>query len=493
MLFPTLDFALFFMVVFAVSWKLRRAQSLRKLFLVLASYFFYGYWDWRFTLLLFCSTLINYLAGDLLAVSHPKYQKFRKAIVAIAVILNLTILGFFKYYGFFLENLDDLLRSLNLERDLIFLEIILPVGISFFTFQGMSYVIDVYRKQIKPVTSILDLFLYISFFPQLVAGPIVRARHFLPQLNQPPQLTRRMVSIGIVLILIGLFKKMVIANYLSTVLVDQVFFDPSQYSAGDILLAVYGYAVQIYCDFSGYSDIAIGVAALLGYRFNRNFNQPYRARSLQDFWRRWHISLSTWLRDYLYKPLGGSHGTPAQTRRNLMITMVLGGIWHGATWTFIVWGLIHGAGLLIERTIRQSLTTPARQLTGYGGGLAGMVMSVSEAGGRGIYRILSPIITFHFVCLAWIFFRSQTFTGALEMLNGLVTRFDPPSLATPFIVLLVTASILSHFLPPDMIQRTAMVIRNWNALWLGLLLGIGIFLIHAIAPPGVAPFIYFQF
>jgi alginate O-acetyltransferase complex protein AlgI len=293
---------LFSLAVFGVSWELRSRPDARKVFLLGASYFFYGYWDWRFTALLAGSSLINYSAGHSIAMGGTAHE--RKLLLGTAVALNIVILGFFKYYGFLLESLARVLTSAGLEWDLPFLEIILPVEISFFTFQGISYVIDVYRRQIAAVDLPLDVFLYISFFPQLVAGPTVSAADFLPQLKAEPRTSSSLVSLGIVLILIGVFKKMVIANYLATGLVDEVFVDPSIYAGPDLALAVYGYAIQIYSDFFGYSDIAMEVAALLGYRFKWIFNQPYRAASLQEFRRRWHISHSEWLRDYFYRPLG---------------------------------------------------------------------------------------------------------------------------------------------------------------------------------------------
>jgi len=493
MLFPTLDFAFFFLIVFAVSWELRHRPETRKVFLLGASYFFYGYWDWRFTMLLAASSLINYTAGRLVGLTRDVGQ--RKLLVGGAVVLNLSILGFFKYYGFFLDSLADLLIQLGLQRDLPFLEIILPVGISFFTFQGISYVVDVYRKEIEPVKSPLDIFLYISFFPQLVAGPIVRAADFLPQLKQEPRLNKPMVSLGVVLILVGLFKKMVIANYLATELVDTVFFDPSAYAAPDLILAVYAYAVQIYCDFSGYSDIAIGIAALLGYRFKWNFNQPYRAASLREFWRRWHISLTEWLRDYLYKPLGGSRGGAMKTYRNLLLTMLLGGIWHGAAWTFIIWGIIHGGTLALERIMKGffvdtatelALARPAR------GALSAAVVPEARkrswwAHGAGV------LITFHIVCLAWIFFRAENLEFALGYLTGLTNWSDPAQFLQPFLVLMVAFSLMAHFTPNDLVVRMSGLLERRGALVLGVVLGFGILLIESVAPEGVAPFIYFQF
>lgn len=493
MLFPTLDFALFFLVVFTISWELRHRLNWRKMFLLGASYFFYGYWDWRFTGLLFASSLLNYGAGSLLQRSDD--ERRRKLIVGVAVALNLVVLGFFKYYGFFLDSLTDLLVRLEIERDLPFLEIILPVGISFFTFQGISYVVDVYRRDIKAVSSLVDLCLYISFFPQLVAGPIVRASQFLPQLSAEPVLTRAQVGHGVVLIVIGLFKKMVVANYLATELVDKVFFDPSIYGAVDLLIGVYAYAVQIYCDFSGYSDIAIGIAALLGFQFNRNFDQPYRANSLQDFWRRWHISLSSWLRDYLYKPLGGSRGGTLSTYRNLILTMVLGGIWHGAAWTFILWGVFHGAALAVERLIKALKPQPAFAIAtvGYGGGAVGRMLEVSDAGGRSLAHFMGVAFTFHLVCFSWILFRSADMNIVQALLQGLGNWRGVPELVTPFLCVLVFGTLSFQFLPGDWVEKISQRVSKLGSVGLGLFLFVGLILVEAVSPEGVAPFIYFQF
>ncbi|MDA7947131.1 MAG: MBOAT family protein [Hyphomicrobiaceae bacterium] len=493
MLFPTLDFALFFLAVFGISWEMRNRPEARKVFLLGASYAFYAFWDWRFTALLAGSSLINYTAGRLLGIGGSPRE--RKLLVGIAVALNLAILGFFKYYGFFLDSLSEVLARAGLERDLPFLEIILPVGISFFTFQGISYVTDVYRGKVAAVDSPLDVFLYISFFPQLVAGPIVRAADFMPQLRAKPQLDRGLVSLGILLILVGLFKKMVIANYLATELVDQVFFDPGAFAGPDLALAIYAYAVQIYCDFSGYSDIAIGVAALLGYRFRWNFNQPYRAASLREFWHRWHISLSEWLRDYLYKPLGGSRGGTLATTRNLFLTMLLGGIWHGAAWTFVFWGLIHGTSLAVERLVMSVKTAPVQaQVVTAGGYSSGTLASFEEPEKSWWFsRMLGVLVTFHIVCLAWIFFRAESLDVAIAYLKGLGDWSGEGELTRPFLMALVAASLAAHFLPGGLVTRSAQVLEPVGPIGLGFLLGFGILLIQAIAPEGVAPFIYFQF
>ncbi|MBU4040941.1 MAG: MBOAT family protein, partial [Alphaproteobacteria bacterium] len=346
MLFPTLAFGIFFLFVYFTAWSLDRENGRRKLFLLLASWFFYAQWDWRFVALLILSAVLNWGVGALIA-RQPGAKK--AWLVGLGVAANLLILGFFKYYGFFIEQAGDLLLRFGWERDLPLLQIVLPVGISFFTFQGISYVVDVHRGKTPPAKSLLDVMLLMSFFPHLVAGPIVRASDLLPQFDRAPRLTRAMATHGLLLIVWGLFKKTVIASEISVNLVDPVFFDPSAYGAIDIAAAVYGYAVQIYCDFSAYSDMAIGIAALLGYSFPRNFDQPYRASSMQSFWRRWHISLSSWLRDYLYVPLGGGRKGLAASCINVFITMVLGGLWHGAAWTFLAWGALHGGVQVIER------------------------------------------------------------------------------------------------------------------------------------------------
>ena len=470
MLFPTLDFGLFFLIVFAIAWGVRGSPTGRKAVLIVASYIFYGYWDWRFCFLLGFSSLANYTAG--LWIDRLGDARQRKLVLIVAVVINLGLLAYFKYTGFFIESLNDAAYSQGLERELPFLEIILPVGISFFTFQGISYVADVYRRVIPASRSVLNVLLYISFFPQLVAGPIVRAQIFMPQIEKPADPNRIFASIGITLILIGMFKKVVIANYLATEMVDNVFFDPFFYGPIDLLLAVYGYAIQIYCDFSAYSDIAIGVALLLGFRFQKNFNQPYRAQSIQDFWRRWHISLSSWLRDYLYIPLGGSRAGPLRTRLNLMITMLLGGIWHGAAWTFLFWGFLHGLGLVVER------------LLGWGRSAARRPMW---------QKVLATVLVFHFVCLAWIFFRSEDFGTALTYLGGFANVSAPVEFATPFIIGLLLVGLSFHFVPHDTVERTASVVRRLPPVAQGALGGLLLVVIDALGPEGIAPFIYFQF
>ena len=326
-----------------------KSFKIKKRFLLLVSYYFYSYWDWRFLGLIIISTIIDYTIGNLLL--NSKSLKSRKLLVATSVICNLSILGFFKYYNFFLDSFY--LFFSFLEQDNSALNIILPVGISFYTFQSLSYTIDIYRKKIKPTKSFFDFALYVSFFPQLVAGPIIRAVDFLPQLESPRKLSRYRLFKGSKLFIIGLFKKSYIADNLAE-FIDFGFANPEILNALTLLIVTLAYGIQIYCDFSGYSDMAIGIACIMGYDFKSNFNYPYIAQNIQIFWRRWHISLSSWLKDYLYIPLGGNRKGTIRTYINLLVTMLLGGLWHGASWNFIFWGFWHGIGLSIHRFVEKN-------------------------------------------------------------------------------------------------------------------------------------------
>jgi alginate O-acetyltransferase complex protein AlgI len=470
MLFPTLDFLLFFLAVALASWVLRDRFEARKLFLVAASYFFYAQWNWRFCFLLAFSSTVSYIAGR--AIGYSPDARQRKWILAAAIAIHLGVLATFKYFDFFVGSLNGLAHWLGLGGELPFFEIILPVGISFFTFHGISYVVDVYRGDVPVCRRFTDMLLYISFFPQLVAGPIVRASYFLPQLAKP---SGDGIPIGpaLVLILGGLFKKVVIANYLATDLVDPVFAAPLDQSGPDLLLAAYGYAVQIYCDFSAYSDMAIGFAALLGFRFPRNFNQPYRAQRLAEFWRRWHISLSSWLRDYLYIPLGGSRKGRVRTYVNLLVTMLLGGIWHGAAWKFVFWGALHGGGLAIERALEPVFGAMPKSFLG---------------------KLVSTLFIFHFVCLGWVFFRADSFETAWLYLGALPAGWGSGLVqASPFTLGLILLGMAGQFAPPSWLDRVAGAVATMPVWSQGVLAGIVIAFIDALGPDGVAPFIYFQF
>lgn len=478
MLFPTLTFGLFFLAVYAVTWSVRASNEWRKILLLLASWIFYGAWDWRFVALLILSAVLNWGAAQAIVATPDELdgdaewsRRRRKTILVAGILANVAILGFFKYYNFFLDGLGVLLADAGFARDMPLMQIVLPVGVSFFTFQGMSYLADVHRREI-PAAGLLDITLLMSFFPHLVAGPIVRGADLLPQFAQTPKLNRGMAAMAILLILWGLFKKAVIASELATGLVDPIFFDPAGHSSADLMIGAYGYAVQIYCDFSAYSDMAIGLAALLGYRFPRNFDQPYRAASLQEFWRRWHISLSSWLRDYVYIGwLGGSRRGKARTYLNLMATMLIGGLWHGASMTFVIWGALHGAVLAIER----------------------LWADVRPAGWPRLPKPLAVLLIFHVVVLGWIFFRAESFGGAIDYLAGIARGDWRSTAATPLALVLILFGMAIHFTPPRLAPAIALRLRSVPAVALGLALGVAILLVDGMRFEGVAPFIYYQF
>lgn len=467
MLFPSVEFALFFFIVFFISWGLKDRLNARKSFLLVASYFFYSFWDWRFVLLLFEASIVNYGLGLWLA--KPLEQRRRKALLAIGITFNLVVLGFFKYWGFFISSFCDLLATIGFERELPIWEVILPMGISFFTFQGISYIVDIYRGAVKARTSLLDVLLYISFFPQLVAGPIVRAKDFIPQLEKQPDDHNIKMTYSFILIGIGLFKKVIVAHYISANVVDPIFSTPDSYNTLDILFGMYGYAVQIYCDFSAYSDMAIGLAALLGFHFNANFRQPYRAHSISDFWKRWHISLSQWLRDYLYIPLGGNRCSTTKTYRNLMLTMLLGGLWHGAAWTFVFWGGLHGMALAVTRLIREK----------------NIHFPISHS--------KKVFLTFHFVCITWVFFHSATIEGAFQYLGALSNFSLPTIMINPLNVSLMFIGLYGQFIPENSIEKIAEFLEMTPILVQGSFMGLAIVIIAALGPGSMAPFIYFQF
>ncbi len=465
MLFPTLSFLVFFVVVAAAVAPLDGWHLGRKIVLLVASYVFYMQWDWRFGFLLFGSSLLTWGAGF----GIDRHRGWARWWVGGAVALHMGVLCAFKYWDFLVGAANGALLAAGSGRELPFLGLALPVGVSFFTFHGISYVVDVYRRDVAVSRRFEDMLLYLAFFPQLVAGPIVRASFFLPQLYAPAP-SRIPLGPPLLLIAAGLFKKVVVATYLATGLVDPVFFDPANASGWDLLFAMYGYAVQIYCDFSGYSDMAIGLAGLLGYWFPPNFDQPYRARSFQEFWRRWHISLSSWLRDYLYKPLGGSRHGAARTVLALSVTMLLGGLWHGAALKFVVWGAIHGVALGMERLVRP------------------IVPDLGVAG-----RVLGWALVFHVVCVAWVFFRAESLDVAVIFLRSLWAWEPGVAHARGLTVGLVGIGLAMQFTPPGWpraIARRLGRAPDWAVAGAG---AAAIVLIDALGPEGVAPFIYFQF
>jgi D-alanyl-lipoteichoic acid acyltransferase DltB (MBOAT superfamily) len=421
-------------------------------------------------LLLIGSTILDFYVGRALASQQDSVK--RKRLLVCSLAGNLGALGFFKYAGFFVQSTAAMLESFGLQANVSMLEIVLPVGISFYTFQTLSYTIDIYRGRLEPAESALDFALFVAFFPQLVAGPIVRAAHFLPQLAGRPAIDDAAVGQGLARILKGLFKKVVIADTLAVSIVDPAFAAPSELGSVDALAAVYAYALQIYCDFSGYSDIAIGSARLLGFDIPENFNAPYLARNLRDFWRRWHISLSTWLRDYLYIGLGGSRASTGRTYLNLAVTMLLGGLWHGAAWRFLLWGGLHGVGLAETRAWQRARAGAAR---------ASWPVVVAQ-----------QIATFHFVCVGWVFFRATTLSDAAGLFAALARPdIAPRLLCVPVVVVMLTGAV-THVLPRQLKERGLAGFARMPVVAQALILIAALALFDATTLTA-NPFIYFQF
>ncbi len=487
MLFPTTAFAVFFAIVFLLHWALITRTGPWKLFTLISSYFFYGFWNWKFAFLIGGFSIINHGFAVLIH-RTPVESPRRRHLLALVCFLDLGVLAFFKYFGFLTLTVFQTLAAVGLpvpEGSMMTLlelagRIVLPVGISFFTFQGLSYVIDVYRGEIRPGKTLLDFSIYLAFFPQLVAGPIVRACDLLPQMETPP---RRLLPLdtgrAAFLILTGLFKKIVVANFLAGNLADPVFASPEAYGAQDAILGVWAYALQIYCDFSAYSDIAIGVSLLMGFHFPINFNAPYFATSMQDFWHRWHISLSTWLRDYLYIPLGGSRNGELMTYRNQFLTFLLGGLWHGAGWTFVIWGAFHGAYLSIERFL---------------GRLRHRNQPAAAAEPTGAFSIFwRRIWVFQFVCVSWIFFRSQTLDDALALFRSMGHWSGPVTLWTPTFLAVLAIGWLVQFLDGTRMEAAWNRFSRIPVALQGAACAVVLLIILGLGPQGVAPFIYFQF
>jgi alginate O-acetyltransferase complex protein AlgI len=475
MLFPTITFALFFLAVFVLSWLLMPRFRLWKLFMIAASYVFYGYSSWRFCLLILASTVVNQVCA--VGVGRGRTPAVRKAWLVAAIVADLGILGWFKYYGFFVSSLDNFLGVFGLGSSLPLLDIVLPVGISFLTFRAISYVVDIFRGKIVPGPH-ADVALYFVFFPYMMAGPIMRAADLLPQLSSPRDPRGIDSSRAFWLIFAGLVKKMLIADYLASHLVNGVFATPGGYSSLEALLGVYAYAVQIYCDFSGYTDMAIGLGLLLGFRLPENFRSPYAAISVQDFWRRWHMTLSSWLRDYLYIPLGGNRKGQLRTSVNILLTMLLGGLWHGAAWTFVAWGGLHGAAQVGEHWFRDRRRA------------AGLPEPQYSLGGR----ILRRFLVFHFITFAWIFFRADSFGAAARVIARLFTAWGAPSPnVTLGVVALIAAGIAIQYVPT---RLTDAIQAGFSRLALplqGIACALGLFLVNALGPHGPALFLYFKF
>lgn len=488
LLFTQFYFWIFLGLIFIGFSFVYKKNVLKNTYLFFVSLFFYyksgGYF---FSLLIF-STVVDYITGQLIYKAKLKHQK--RLWLTISIFVNLLVLGYFKYTYFIIDVINQLFDTnyevinvlanvtnqwFNSNFDIY--NIILPVGISFFTFQTMSYSFDIYRNKIKPVNNIIDFAFYVSFFPQLVAGPIVRASEFVPQLFNKYHLTKEEFSHALFLILNGLFKKMVVSDYISINFVDRVFENPVAYSGVENLLAIYGYAIQIYCDFSGYTDIAIGVALLFGFRLPINFNSPYKATNITDFWRRWHISLSSWLRDYLYISLGGNRKGKIRTLLNLLITMLLGGLWHGANIKFIIWGGIHGIALAVHKILQNlKISIPTNRLG----------------------RIISIFITFHLVCFAWLFFRAPDMQTVGVMISNILYYFHAEVFIDfvktyPLLIFILIFAYLVHWLPYSFkeLYRGAFIRSNYIIKF--LIVVAVIFIIYQIKSSDIQPFIYFQF
>jgi alginate O-acetyltransferase complex protein AlgI len=432
-IFSSWTFAIFFVVVFGVYWAVpgRRARHVLLLF---ASYFFYMSWNpWLVTLII-GSTVLDYCIG--LRLHQTARADRRRLLLVCSIVGNLGVLAVFKYADFFVLSLREMMQTLGVQANLSTLSIILPVGISFYTFQSMSYTIDIYRRRIEPTRSFIEFALFVAFFPQLVAGPIVKARDLLPQLKTDRRFSWGRLESGTVLFMVGLTKKLLIADQLAGV-VDPVFAQPERYVTGDLWLAMFCYGGQIYCDFSGYTDMAIAAARVLGFDLKPNFLNPYLATSLSDFWRRWHVSLSTWLRDYLYIPLGGSRCGRLLTWRNLTITMLLGGLWHGASWTFVIWGAIHAVALIVGKVFEVPRARPAGRLATY------------------VRVVPAWALTLLVVHVAWVFFRCQPVhpVGAAEPESTVVAL----ERAIYFVTHLVVAPV---------VERPAWLMNKWPAVWL---------------------------
>lgn len=481
MFFNSIDFAIFFPIVFVLYWIFSKYLTARNALILVASYVFYGWWDWRFLFLIIISSIVDFYVGKTLYKTENK--KKRKHLLLISLVVNLGFLVYFKYANFFIESFVDAFKLFGSNIEVSTLNIILPVGISFYTFQTLSYTIDIYRKQLKPTGNLLAFFSFVAFFPQLVAGPIERASHLLPQFYKTYKFNYNQVKSGLLLMAFGLFKKMVIADR-AAVLVNQVYNNPGDYHGYETIIATVLFAFQIYCDFSGYSDIAIGAARTMGFDLMKNFDSPYFSKSITEFWRRWHISLSTWFRDYVYIPLGGSRNGKYKTYFNLFIVFLVSGLWHGAAMTFVIWGAIHGIFIVVEKAltkIRKKIFTSKKHVLNY---------------------VLALPFTFIIVCFAWVFFRANSFKDALLIIknsfqNGAEANIYNLGLVKhEFSLLVIMIILLVSF---ELIHKKMNVSKLLSRLYLPLRWSFYLIITFCIMIFGVygdnviKDFIYFQF
>lgn len=480
MLFNSIDFAIFFPIFFVIYWIIAKKLTLRNIFLLAASYLFYGWWDWRFLFLIVFSSLVDFIIG--LKIYNATSKRVRRNYLIVSLLTNLGLLAYFKYTNFFIDSFVNSFRFFGTQMDSFTLHIILPVGISFYTFQTLSYTIDIYRERLEPTKSWLSFFTFVAFFPQLVAGPIERASHLLPQFFKTYKFNYKAFKSGLLLMAFGLFKKMVIADRLAIV-VNDVYNNPTGHSGQDLIIATVFFAFQIYCDFSGYSDIAIGIARTLGFDLMKNFDTPYFSTSITEFWRRWHISLSTWFRDYVYIPLGGSRNGNYRMYFNLFLVFVVSGLWHGAAITFIIWGAIHGLIIVVEKALGKTpLQIDRKKL---------------------LPKIFFGLFTFAIVCFAWIFFRANSFADSVYIVKHLFDfvpnyknhynlglpsqEFDLSILA--IILLLIFDAFHRKYNALRILNKTNVVVRCLA--YTIIIFSIVIFGIYG--NDSVSEFIYFQF
>lgn len=473
MLFNSEIFIAFFVFVYSSYLILGKSVRAQNILLLVASYAFYSYWDWRFLSLIIFSTLLDYKVGGW--IHQSTNAKTRKALLSLSIGVNLSILGVFKYFNFFADNFAKILSAFGMAPDSITLDIILPLGISFYTFQSISYSFDIYRKRLKPVRNLIDFSLFVAFFPQLVAGPIERASHLLPQIARKRNITASAIDAGFFLILWGYFKKVVIADNVGLI-ADTVFNNYAQHDGLILVIGILAFTVQIYCDFSGYSDIARGLCKLMGFDLMLNFRLPYFATSPSDFWRRWHISLSTWLRDYLYIPLGGNRSSVAKTYRNIFVTMLLGGLWHGAAWNFVIWGAYHGALLCIYRYFS---TNSARR-------------NERVSSGSRLSTMLQMLIMFILTMIGWTIFRSQSVDQLLYIMANIGLSLSTPAWDLGYKLLFFSAPLLAvqihQHVMKELLSIPKLPILAKSLVYAFFLVGLSVF-----GSRDSLEFIYFQF
>jgi D-alanyl-lipoteichoic acid acyltransferase DltB (MBOAT superfamily) len=472
LIFNSLQFALFFVVVLAIYWTLSHRRQ--NWLLLIASYLFYGYWDWRLLGLLVGVTAAAFVTTRQIDASTSERDRKRWLLVSVAI--NLVVLGFFKYFGFFVESTHDLAESFGLELPEQILKILLPIGISFYTFHAISYAMDVYRRRIEVERSPVTFALFIAYFPLLLAGPIERAWHLLPQIrNERRRPNASQTYSALVLIVVGLVKKVVIADAVAPI-ANEIFNQPQHRGAIPLTIGAVAFAIQIYGDFSGYSDIARGTSRLLGIEVFRNFEQPYFSTSITQFWRTWHISLSTWLHDYLYVPLGGNRDGKLVTYRNLFLTMLLGGLWHGASWTFVIWGALHGTALAVERA-------------------AGVVAPRGRPAPPRWRDLPAILWTFALVTVLWIFFRATSLEGALDYLGGFFGGLLGSSAGSWKAQLAVVGPVVLAVILIDLVDRNRARVRplSWSPVVQGALFGVAVVAMFVWSGRPPEPFIYFQF